>query len=67
MEQKELFHFGIFNAQAFFDLFFDKRVDYFDVISFGMRSPGLFYVGIFCKPRDLFWIGFLLKSYEDHY
>lgn len=64
MDQKELFHFPIFNAQAFFDLFFDKDTKNFDVLNFGMRSPGMFYVGIYCRPRDLFWIGYLLKSFE---
>jgi hypothetical protein len=65
MEQKELFHFMILNPLAFYALFLRRDIKWFDVMSISMRSAGVVHVGVYLLPRDLFWLGYLLKSFES--
>jgi hypothetical protein len=65
MEQKELFHFAILDPLAFYSLFTSKGINYFDVLSIRPSSCRSIIVGIYCLPRDLFWVGYMLKGYES--
>ncbi len=58
MEQKELFHFYLEHPLSIYNVFMSKGND-FDIVSLKYDiDTKMVKVGIYCYPRELFWIGF---------